>query len=627
MSSISLCMIVKNEERCLARCLESVKDFVQEIIIVDTGSTDSTVEIAKQYTNQIYSFEWTNDFAEARNYALQYATCDYILQLDADEWIGEGGENLSLSLDRDYYFLRIRNDVGSGFAEFHQFVRLFRNDPLLKYEGALHEQINLLKHNNLSFDFMKVLIHHDGYTNAVVQSKDKNERNMKIIIEEVKANPSAFNYHNLGMQLSFENRHEEALEALKKSYSIASNLSFTPRVLAFIVKSLTELNRFKEAIDVCRDSSLLYPTKSDFPFRLGLIYEHLDYIEDAIACFKKCLEIGESPDVIQFSNHEGTGSFMAHGKLAELYTKKSDFAAAKLHFIEAVKDAPDLLYLLKVFVDLYPTLNGTDFVEALVSLWPFDETKRLEQMIAVLYRLRHPGAYDLIKCYRVEIPLEVEAWVATVESDYNRSIKLWNTSKNINEEHGRDILLLSFLLQENKLLQTYKNIFNFREKEFKWWSQLLLREALSEISITPDLEKYWGWLCEDLVTLKKYDELEVLVGISKAPLLRYYIALSLNKYGFSELALNVVVESHKQEENEKVYTLVRNILRDLGQTNDAIYYALEAYKINQSYSNAYELFLLLKKNQMINEAEEILSQMRKVEPASPWAMSMNVRNI
>ena len=104
MSTISLCMIVKNEERCLARCLESVKDFVHEIIIVDTGSTDKTVEIAREFTDSVYYFEWTDDFAEARNFALQYATSDYILQLDADEWLGEGRDHLKLPLDRDYYF-------------------------------------------------------------------------------------------------------------------------------------------------------------------------------------------------------------------------------------------------------------------------------------------------------------------------------------------------------------------------------------------------------------------------------------------------------------------------------------------------------------------------------------------
>ena len=89
MVEISLCMIVKNEEDVIGRCLECVKEVVDEIIIVDTGSTDSTVEIAKEYTNKIYNFEWVDDFAKARNYSFSKATKDYIMWLDADDIILE----------------------------------------------------------------------------------------------------------------------------------------------------------------------------------------------------------------------------------------------------------------------------------------------------------------------------------------------------------------------------------------------------------------------------------------------------------------------------------------------------------------------------------------------------------
>lgn len=89
MITISLCMIVKNEEDVIGRCLKCVKDVVDEIIIVDTGSTDSTIEIAKKYTNQIYHFDWVDDFAKARNYAFSKATKDYIMWLDADDIIFE----------------------------------------------------------------------------------------------------------------------------------------------------------------------------------------------------------------------------------------------------------------------------------------------------------------------------------------------------------------------------------------------------------------------------------------------------------------------------------------------------------------------------------------------------------
>ena len=89
MATVSLCMIVKNESRHLARCLDSVSGLMDEIIIVDTGSDDDTVEIARQYTDRIYDFEWRDDFSAARNYAFSLCSCDYIYSCDADEFLDE----------------------------------------------------------------------------------------------------------------------------------------------------------------------------------------------------------------------------------------------------------------------------------------------------------------------------------------------------------------------------------------------------------------------------------------------------------------------------------------------------------------------------------------------------------
>lgn len=89
MTTISLCMIVKNEEKVLARCLDSLRDLMDEIIIVDTGSTDHTREIALKYTDKVYDFPWINDFSAARNFAFSKASCEYIYSADADEVLNE----------------------------------------------------------------------------------------------------------------------------------------------------------------------------------------------------------------------------------------------------------------------------------------------------------------------------------------------------------------------------------------------------------------------------------------------------------------------------------------------------------------------------------------------------------
>ena len=113
MISISLCMIVKNEEDVIGRCLACVKDIVDEIIVVDTGSTDSTIEIVKKYTNQIYHFNWVDDFSKARNYAFSKASKDYIMWLDADDIILENDLTNLKQLKNN--FQRILNTIGIFF--------------------------------------------------------------------------------------------------------------------------------------------------------------------------------------------------------------------------------------------------------------------------------------------------------------------------------------------------------------------------------------------------------------------------------------------------------------------------------------------------------------------------------
>ena len=92
--SVSLCMIVKNEESCLEKCLASMQDLVSEIIIVDTGSTDGTIEIAQKYHAVVETYKWQNDFSKARNYSLSLATQEWILVLDADEYLRESDREL-----------------------------------------------------------------------------------------------------------------------------------------------------------------------------------------------------------------------------------------------------------------------------------------------------------------------------------------------------------------------------------------------------------------------------------------------------------------------------------------------------------------------------------------------------
>ena len=149
MATISLCMIVKNEEMHIARCLNSIAGLVEEIIIVDTGSTDRTVEIVSDYTSKVYSYPWTDDFSDARNYSFSKASMDYCMWLDADDILQETEKDKflqlkqSLSSDTDIVMMKYNTAFDeAGMPSFSYFrERWIRNCSKYRWIGAVHEVI------------------------------------------------------------------------------------------------------------------------------------------------------------------------------------------------------------------------------------------------------------------------------------------------------------------------------------------------------------------------------------------------------------------------------------------------------------------------------------------------------
>lgn len=152
MITISVCMIVKNEEKVLARCLESLRDVADEIIIVDTGSTDSTKKIAANYTDKIYDFEWINDFAAARNFSISKATMDYIYVADADEVIDEVNRKRFIRLKQVMleeieivqmkYSNQLEYNTTYNFDEEYR-PKLYKRLRTFRFTEPIHENVEL----------------------------------------------------------------------------------------------------------------------------------------------------------------------------------------------------------------------------------------------------------------------------------------------------------------------------------------------------------------------------------------------------------------------------------------------------------------------------------------------------
>src|SRR4051794_37404468 len=146
--TISLCMIVKDEEEMLPRSLEAIQGAVDEIIVVDTGSTDRTVEIAESFGAKVIHHEWTGDFSAARNVSFDAATSDWVMYLDADEVLVREDAGMLRELTgrvwREAFFLQETNftgDMEDGMAVQHSALRVFRNRPEYRFSGRIHEQI------------------------------------------------------------------------------------------------------------------------------------------------------------------------------------------------------------------------------------------------------------------------------------------------------------------------------------------------------------------------------------------------------------------------------------------------------------------------------------------------------
>ncbi len=267
MYKISLSMIVKNEEKFLEGCLLSVKDVVDEIILVDTGSTDNTIEIAKKYGAKIFHFDWVNDFSAARNYALKNSSGKWILYLDADERLSPDSINYIKNLknevpDKAYECTITNIERVNGRPSTMLYTRVFPNKPMIKFEGKIHEQIeNSLIKNKIQVVKSGIRIIHHGYDLNEDAKVKKAERNLKILQAEFNSNPSSYYAYQLGQTYGILNLPDEAVKyfliALKDPVLRNEYKSVAFRFIALVY---AEKNLFEQALTFI-NKSLKYDDK------------------------------------------------------------------------------------------------------------------------------------------------------------------------------------------------------------------------------------------------------------------------------------------------------------------------------------------------------------------------------
>lgn len=275
---ISLIMIAKNEEKLLPQCLQSVRDYIDEIIVVDTGSTDRTVEIAKNFGAEVYHHLWEASFSKHRNQSISYARGEWLLMLDADEELKKGsGEVLRKAVgDKDIDSIDVTNisffNNGSSEAWINQ-RRVFRNKPDIFYEGIVHEQLV----GTTRCKRYPIYIYHYGYDLEGGLSQKKHERNVELIKKQIVGEPDNYFYHlNLAVCYSthfeFRKAIDEALKAIKLARDQAimnSNVLWAKYIASSGYLKLDDLdNAEKHALEAVSIS----PYHLDSYFVLVLVY-------------------------------------------------------------------------------------------------------------------------------------------------------------------------------------------------------------------------------------------------------------------------------------------------------------------------------------------------------------------
>lgn len=334
---LSIVMMIKNEEKYLSKTLNALEPLMNninsELIILDTGSTDKSIEIAKRYTDNIYFAKWNNNFADMRNLSISYASGEWILILDADEELVSYEKifdffNSSLCKSYNCASIELKNIICEDNNTFDKasVPRLFKNEEGFRYEGAIHEQPIYRKplYNNVAS------FNHYGYMFSDEEIRQKKlKRNEAILISEINEKPeNPYLYYQLGRNYINLGEKEEALSYMEKSYDMYKNrgVDYIP-VKSDIAELYLQLGQYEKCKKICLNYIKKDDKNIDIYYYLAVSQEYLRSYEESLRNYKRYIFLMENYELSSQANNvycmAETVSFKetVEIKIIELYYK------------------------------------------------------------------------------------------------------------------------------------------------------------------------------------------------------------------------------------------------------------------------------------------------------------------
>ncbi|WP_147535409.1 glycosyltransferase family 2 protein [Bacillus marasmi] len=644
---ISLCMIVKNEEKVLERCLDSVFGIVDEIIIVDTGSTDCTKEIASKYTDKIYDFNWDGSFSNARNFAQKFARGVWILALDADEYVDR--ENLCTTIDSlkeiidsksriDALSVKIINFTGSYGENIiqHHHSRIYINDGTVKYYRDIHEQLEKTDDTLIRDKDSSLVVYHSGYLNYVVKNKEKNKRNTMLIESEMKkSGESGFDYFNMGNELQSLGKIEEALDAYKKAFIKKPDIgySWVPYTIIQIINCLIRLTRYNEALDVIADAQQMYSNSPDFQCLKSNIYISQFRFEDAKDVLIEIINNKDNYDKCILS--EDYLELIPHKFLGMIYEREENYEKAIEQYSHALSYNTTNLEIITRILFILSKYNCNKELKNFIDKQKW--TARQEITKAIIKVLLNNNNIDLAKSLCefintkkdiVGINMKSELVNGNFNDAYNRiknrSIHDLNDLLSQNWIDFFDLLILALNCKETNLLKLFGNLITNSDE--KLFVSFLLEGSIDTKMNNP---VYLVSLMEKAVLLQQFELFESLIPLKKFydESINLLIGHMLYKLHFEEIAISFYQEIdslEKLDDEAMVNTIKEFIKRE--EINDAIEFSLLAINQNRNDFRIFKYGIeLTEKVKMYELRDEFLKLALQIYPDSKWLQGFNVK--
>ena len=353
--TIGLCVIARNEEKNIARCIESVRGLVDEIVVVDTGSTDKTIEIARKLGARVYMYKWDDNFSNAKNFAIGRARSRWLLLLDADEELDRSaweplrefvettdltGRTCACATTRARIPGPLQPPQCAQAPTQQRQIQIYRRHPRADFARRLHEARKPLCRIRPRRPPLRVLGRGRG-------REEQAPRNLPILRRCSRKTDDAFTLFNLGNEYLSSGDMEKALGYYARAKENARDLTFAfvPHLYFRMANTLDAMGRQGEALQVLEEGLKIYPRCTDFEFVRGNIFLRQRRYTLAIESFEKCLRLGRPPAALEFL--DGCGTYRPAYLLGDIYARFEDWQRA-------------LQYYSKV-LQLNPAMTGTLF--------------------------------------------------------------------------------------------------------------------------------------------------------------------------------------------------------------------------------------------------------------------------